>query len=251
MRFVRFVSNGKVLEGSEEDGILVETEGKSHIEAEVVWLPPATPSKIIGLVLNYRDHADELGLSISEEPVIFLKPPSSLIGNFGDIVYPSGVKYMHYEGELAVVIGKPARKVSSKRTMDFVKGFTIANDVTVRDYISNTFRPPLKAKGFDTFCPVGPSVVTPDEAGDISNLNIRTRVNGELRQQGNTKNLIHPVPKLIEFLSDFMTLLPDDLILTGTPKGISPVHPGDKIEIEIDNLGKLTNTVVPELENAE
>ena len=110
--------------------------------------------------------------------------------------------------------------------MDFVKGFTIANDVTVRDYISNTFRPPLKAKGFDTFCPVGPSVVTPDEAGDISNLNIRTRVNGELRQQGNTKNLIHSVPKLIEFLSDFMTLLPDDLILTGTPKGISPVHPG-------------------------
>jgi len=134
--------------------------------------------------------------------------------------------------------------------LDFVKGFTIANDVTVRDYISNTFRPPLKAKGFDTFCPVGPSVVSLDEAGDISNLDIRTLVNGELRQEGNTKNLIHPVPKLIEFLSDFMTLLPDDLILTGTPKGISPVHQGDKIEIEIDSLGKLTNTVVPELESA-
>jgi 5-oxopent-3-ene-1,2,5-tricarboxylate decarboxylase/2-hydroxyhepta-2,4-diene-1,7-dioate isomerase len=250
MHSVRFISNGKVLEGSEEDGILVEIRGKSHLAAEISWLPPVSPSKIIGLVLNYRDHADELGLSVAEDPVIFLKPPSSLIGNFGDIVYPSGVKYMHYEGELAVVIGRPARKVSSKKAMDFVKGFTIANDVTVRDYISNTFRPPLKAKGFDTFCPVGPSVVSPDEAGDISNLDIRTLVNGELRQEGNTKNLIHTVPKLIEFLSDFMTLLPDDLILTGTPKGISPVHPGDRIEIEIDNLGKLTNSVVPELESA-
>ena len=250
MRSVRFISSGKVLEGTEEDGILVETGGKSHLAAEIVWLPPVSPSKIIGLVLNYRDHADELGLSVAEDPVIFLKPPSSLVGNFGDIVYPSGVKYMHYEGELAVVIGKPARKVSSKKAMDFVKGFTIANDVTVRDYISNTFRPPLKAKGFDTFCPVGPSVVSPDDSGDISNLNIRTLVNGEIRQEGNTKNLIHPVPKLIEFLSDFMTLLPDDLILSGTPKGISPVHPGDKIEIEIDSLGKLTNTIVPELESA-
>ncbi|HXQ93339.1 MAG TPA: fumarylacetoacetate hydrolase family protein [Nitrososphaerales archaeon] len=249
MRFVRFISNGKVLEGSDEDGILVERGGKSHVAAEVVWLPPVIPSKIIGLVLNYRDHADELGLSVSEDPVIFLKPPSSLIGNYGDIVYPSGVKYMHYEGELAVVIGKQARKVSSKKAMDFVKGFTIANDVTVRDYISNTFRPPVKAKGFDTFCPVGPSVVTQDESGDISNLNIRTRVNGELCQEGNTRSLIHNIPKLIEFLSDFMTLLPDDLILTGTPKGISPVHPGDKIEVEIDNLGTLTNIVVPELEN--
>ncbi len=246
MRFVRFNHSGKNIEGKEENGQLTDSAGKSYPLGEVVWLPPSAPSKIVGLVLNYRDHANELGLDVSEDPVIFLKPPSSLIGNNCEIVYPEGAKYVHYEGELCVVIGVPARRVEADRAMEYVKGFTIANDVTVRDFITNTFRPPVKAKGFDTFCPCGPYVVTPEEAGDVSNLRIRTYVNGEVRQDGSTADLMRSVPDLVEYLSDFMTLLPGDMILTGTPKGISPIYPGDRVEIEIDRLGKLVSTVVAE-----
>jgi 5-oxopent-3-ene-1,2,5-tricarboxylate decarboxylase / 2-hydroxyhepta-2,4-diene-1,7-dioate isomerase len=246
LRLAKFLHSGKFLEGNDEKGQLVDSSGKFYSYDQITWLPPANPSKIVGFVLNYRDHANELGLNVSEDPVIFLKPPSSLIGNQGKIIYPDGAKYMHYEGELCVVMGWAAHKVKAGRSLDYVKGFTIANDVTVRDFVTNTFRPPVKAKGFDTFCPAGPYLVTPDEAGDVSNLKIRTLVNGQLRQQGTTADLVHSVPEMIEYLSDFMTLFPDDMILTGTPKGISPIHPGDRIEIEIENLGKLENTVVAE-----
>jgi 5-oxopent-3-ene-1,2,5-tricarboxylate decarboxylase / 2-hydroxyhepta-2,4-diene-1,7-dioate isomerase len=244
MRLARFLSSGKKIEGMEENGQLLDSGGNAYSPEDVTWLPPANPSKIIGFVLNYRDHANELGLNVTEDPVIFLKPPSSLIGNKEEIVYPEGIKFMHYEGELCVIIGSTARKVSASRSLEYVKGFTIANDVTVRDFITNTFRPPVKAKGFDTFCPVGPYLVTPDQAGDISHLKIRTLVNGQLRQEGTTADLMHPVPEMIEYLSNFMTLFPEDMILTGTPKGISPIHPGDKVEIEIENLGRLENPVV-------
>ncbi len=246
MRLARFVYSGTRIEGREENGQLLDSSGKVYSPEEIAWLPPAKPSKIIGFVLNYRDHANELGLNVTEDPVIFLKPPSSLIGNREEIVYPEGTKFMHYEGELGVIIGSTARKVNANRALEYVKGFTIANDVTVRDFITNTFRPPVKAKGFDTFCPVGPYLVTPDQAGDISNLKIRTLVNGQSRQEGTTADLMHSVPEMIEYLSGFMTLLPEDLILTGTPKGISPIHPGDMVEIEIENLGKLENPVVAE-----
>jgi len=246
VRLAKFFHSGKSLEGTEENGQLVDSSGKAYSYDQVTWLPPANPSKIIGFVLNYRDHANELGLNVSEDPIIFLKPPSSLIGNQGEIIHPEGTKYMHYEGELCVVMGRPTHKVKANQSLECVKGFTIANDVTVRDFITNTFRPPVKAKGFDTFCPTGPYLVTPDEAGDISNLKIRTFVNRHLRQEGTTSDLMHSVPEMIEYLADFMTLFPGDMILTGTPKGISPIQPGDKIEIEIDNLGKLENTVVAE-----
>jgi len=250
MRLARFIHSGNQLEGSVKDDHVVDlSSGERFQFEEVTWLPPCVPSKIIGLVLNYRDHADELGLSVVQEPVIFLKPPSSLIGHLGQIVFPEGTKYMHYEGELCVIIGKPARKVAANNAMHHVKGYTIANDVTVRDFITNTFRPPVKAKGFDTFCPVGPFLVTPDEAGDIAHLEIKTTVNGETRQKGNTSDLMHAVPEIIEYLSDFMTLLPGDMILTGTPKGISPIYPGDTVSIEISNLGRLVSTIVPEARN--
>jgi 5-oxopent-3-ene-1,2,5-tricarboxylate decarboxylase / 2-hydroxyhepta-2,4-diene-1,7-dioate isomerase len=246
MREARFVFSGRSIKGEEQNGKLLDPAGNSYSREEVEWLPPANPSKIIGFVLNYRDHANELGLNVTEDPVIFLKPPSSLIGNHGRIVYPEGTKYMHYEAELCVVMARPAHKVRSTQALEYVKGYTIANDVTVRDFITNTFRPPVKAKGFDTFCPVGPYLVTPDQAGDVSHLKIKTLVNGELKQEGTTADLMHSVPEMIEYLSSFMTLLPEDLILTGTPKGISPIHPGDKVEIEIENLGRLANTVVGE-----
>jgi len=244
VRYARFVSDGTEIVGTENDGMLYAPDGREYNTQSVSWLAPVNPSKIIGLVLNYSDHANELGLQTSEDPVLFFKPPSSLVGNLGKIVYPSGVKYMHYEGELAVVIGKTARHVRQPDAFSFVKGYTIANEVTVRDFVTNTFRPPVKAKGFDTFCPLGPYLVTPDEITEVNKLNIKTTVNGQLKQQGNTKDLIHSIPRIIEFITDFMTLEPDDVILTGTPKGISPIVPGDQVTITIDSLGSLTNNVI-------
>ena len=162
------------------------------------------------------------------------------------MVYPTGVEYMHYEVELAVVIGKRCRNVPAKRAGEVIAGYTIANDVTVRDFVRNFYRPPVRAKGYDTFGPVGPYLVTPDEVPDPANLELRAYVNGELRQQGNTAQLIRPVPELIEFISSIMTLEPGDMIWTGTPKGISHVYPGDVMRLEIDGLGALENPVVAE-----
>jgi 5-oxopent-3-ene-1,2,5-tricarboxylate decarboxylase / 2-hydroxyhepta-2,4-diene-1,7-dioate isomerase len=246
LRIARFVHAGETREGEYREGRLFDSAGHGFSTQDIVWLPPSNPSKIIGLVLNYRDHASELGLNTSEEPVIFLKPPSSLIGNFGEITYPEGTKYMHYEAELCAVIGKSTHRVRAADAMDYIRGFTIANDVTVRDFITNTFRPPVKAKGFDTFCPAGPYILTTDEVGDISNLKLETRVNGETKQVGTTSEMTHTVPEIVEYLSHFMTLLPGDMILTGTPKGISAIKPGDVVEIEIGGLGRLVNTVVAE-----
>ena len=253
MRTARvMLPGGRCLEattaGATNGNKLLCSDGSEYGYDEVTWLPPSRPTKIIGLVLNYADHANELGLKSppSEDPILLLKPLNTLIGNKGKILYPRCAKYMHYEAELCVVIGRQTRKVSAADSSDYIKGYTIANDVTVRDYITNTFRPPVKAKGFDTFCPVGPFLVTPDEITDVSNLSLTTRVNGRVTQSGNTKDLIHPIPKLIEFISSFMTLEEGDLILTGTPKGISPIVPGDHVEVEIESLGTLSNMVVGE-----
>jgi 5-oxopent-3-ene-1,2,5-tricarboxylate decarboxylase / 2-hydroxyhepta-2,4-diene-1,7-dioate isomerase len=230
----------------EREENLLGSDGCSYDPVKVAWLPPVSPTKIIGLVLNYSDHANELGLETAKEPVLLFKPNNTLVGHLGNIIYPRGATYMHYEAELVVVVGRECRRVKASNANNYIKGYTIGNDVTVRDYITNTFRPPIKAKGFDTFLPLGPCLVTSDELGEVSNLNLRTKVNGEVRQEGNTKNLLHPVPELIEYISDFMTLEEDDLILTGTPKGISSIKPRDSVEISIDNIGTLRNTVVAE-----
>ncbi len=231
----------------DEDGkVLVGYDGTKYDPAKVKWLPPARPTKIIGLVLNYSDHANELGLATANEPVLLFKPNNTLLGHLGNIVYPDGATYMHYEAELVVVMGRQCRRVSASNANGCIKGYTIGNDVTVRDYITNTFRPPIKAKGFDTFLPLGPCIVTSDEIQDVSSLDLTTRVNGEVRQKGNTENFMHSIPEVIEYISAFMTLEEDDLILTGTPKGISPIKPGDKVEISIENIGTLCNFVVAE-----
>jgi 5-oxopent-3-ene-1,2,5-tricarboxylate decarboxylase / 2-hydroxyhepta-2,4-diene-1,7-dioate isomerase len=247
MKVGRFFSEGRIITGtfSEADD-LTGPDGRRYDITKVQFLPPVCPTKMIGLVLNYADHANELGLSTQEDPVLFIKPNNTLIGHRGSIIYPSGAKYLHYEGELAVIISRQARKIKAKESDSFIKGYTIANELTVRDFITNTFRPPVKAKGFDTFCPLGPFYVTRDELPDASNLAIKTVVNGETRQDGNTRNLIHTIPKLIEFITSFMTLEENDVILTGTPKGISPIVPGDRVEITIEKIGTLSNDVVAE-----
>jgi 5-oxopent-3-ene-1,2,5-tricarboxylate decarboxylase/2-hydroxyhepta-2,4-diene-1,7-dioate isomerase len=180
-----------------------------------------------------------------EEPALFFKPPSALIGHRAPVIYPSGVEYMHYEVELAVVIGRTCRRVRAAGAYDVIRGYTIANDVTVRDFVRNFYRPPVRAKGYDSFGPVGPWVVE-GEIEDPHALALRAYVNGELRQEGTTARLIHHIPDLVEFISAIMTLEPDDLILTGTPKGISHVHPGDQMRLEIEGIGALENPVVAE-----
>jgi 2-keto-4-pentenoate hydratase/2-oxohepta-3-ene-1,7-dioic acid hydratase in catechol pathway len=197
------------------------------------------PSKIIGIGVNYRAHALEMGKGLPEEPLMFFKPPSALLPHGGQIERPS-YERVDYEGELGVVIGRRARHVARERALDFVLGFTCINDVTVRD-LQKRDGQWARAKGFDTFCPIGPRIV----AGlDPSRLTITTRVNGELRQQSTTADLIFDVPQLIAFASAHLTLEPGDVITTGTPAGVGNLAIGDRVEVEIEGIGVLSNTVV-------
>jgi 5-carboxy-2-oxohept-3-enedioate decarboxylase HpaG2 subunit (EC 4.1.1.68) len=245
MKIARLKIGEKIYSGFLEGDYLITNEGAVKVK-HAKWLPPCEPTKIIGLALNFREHAEELGLNVTEEPIIFLKPSNTLIGHLDNIIYPNGAKFVHYEGELAVVIGSKCRNVKENEALEYVLGYTIANDVTARDYITNIFRPPIKAKGFDTFLPLGPYIVTKDEIGNEINLELITKVNGEIKQRGNTASFIHSIPKIISFLSSFMTLYPGDVILTGTPKGISPLKPNDTIEISIEKIGVLINKIVKE-----
>jgi 5-oxopent-3-ene-1,2,5-tricarboxylate decarboxylase/2-hydroxyhepta-2,4-diene-1,7-dioate isomerase len=246
---VRFIVNGRVHAGRAEGDVLVDEQGRAHAPAAVTWLPPVAPSKIIGFALTYRDHAAELAVDTPPEPAIFFKPLSSLVGHLAPVVYPRGVEYLHYEAELAVVIGRRCRRVSPEWARDVVRGYTVANDVTVRDFVKNFFRPPVKAKGWDTFCPIGPAVVE-GEIEDPHRLALRASVNGVVRQRGTTADLSPTIWEQIAFASEFMTLEPDDVILTGTPKGISHVRPGDWMRVEVVGVGALENPVVAESEPA-
>jgi len=247
MKLARFAVNGRIYEGSVgDDGRLEIADGVTFDPESVVWLPPVVPTKSIGLALNYSDHAAELNLQLPPTPILFNKNPNTFIGHKGKVVAPPNIEYMHYENELVVVIGQRCRKVKAERAYDVVRGYTIGNDVTIRDFVNNFYRPPVKAKGFDTFGPLGPWLVTADEIPDPGQLAVRTFVNGELRQEGNTRNFIYTIPQLIEYITDFMTLEPGDMIWTGTPKGISHVHPGDVMQLEIERIGVLENLVVAE-----
>jgi 5-oxopent-3-ene-1,2,5-tricarboxylate decarboxylase/2-hydroxyhepta-2,4-diene-1,7-dioate isomerase len=247
VRLARFRAGAEVLEGELlADGQLRDRGGASYDPSEVIWLPPCQPTKVIGLALNYADHAAELQIQAPADPALLFKPLSALIGHRQPVVYPTGVDYLHYEVELAVVIGQRCRRVSAEQAQAAIAGYTIANDVTARDFVGNFYRPPVRAKGYDSFGPVGPTLVTPDEVPHPDRLGLRAYVNGELRQRGNTADMTRPVPEVIEYLTSFMTLEPGDMIWTGTPKGIAPVHPGDVMRLEIDGLGALENPVMGE-----
>jgi len=204
-------------------------------------LPPVTPSKIVCVGRNYRDHAKELGNEVPAEPLLFFKPPSSLLAPGATILMPQASERVDFEGELAVVIAKRARKL--KRGDDlrpYIHGFTLANDVTARD-LQKKDGQWTRAKGFDTFCPVGPIL---DTGSDLNTpLIIETRVNGELRQHGSTADFLFPLPELLEYITAAMTLEPGDLLLTGTPAGVGPLAAGDVVEVSIPGLGKLSNPV--------
>lgn len=197
------------------------------------------PSKIIAVGLNYIDHAKELHMGLPNYPLIFLKPSTSVIGDGDEIFYPPETGELHYEGELAVVIGEVARKVPPDHAHRHIAGYTCANDVTARD-LQRIDGQWTRAKSFDTFCPLGPRVV-----GDINPaaLRIMTRVNGETKQFSTTSNMIFGVYELVSFVSGIMTLLPGDVIITGTPPGVGPLFHGDRVEVEIEGIGTLKNIV--------
>lgn len=223
-------------------------DGRIRREDEVVWLAPIEVGTIFALGLNYADHAKELQFSKQEEPLVFLKGPGTVLGHRGVTRRPSDVKFMHYECELAVVIGRTARNVSRETAMAHVAGYMIANDYAIRDYLENYYRPNLRVKNRDGGTVLGPWFVDAADVPDASNLELRTYVNGALRQHGNTRDLVSDIPALIEYLSGFLTLAPGDVILTGTPEGVVNVDAGDEVVCEIDGLGRLVNVIASDAE---
>jgi 5-oxopent-3-ene-1,2,5-tricarboxylate decarboxylase / 2-hydroxyhepta-2,4-diene-1,7-dioate isomerase len=219
-------------------------DGRIVAEEDVVWLPPFEPGTIIALGLNYADHAKELAFSSQEEPLVFLKGPGTLIGHRGVTRRPAGVKFMHYECELAVVIGRTTRGVHRDNALQHVGGYCVANDYAIRDYLENWYRPNLRVKNRDGATAIGPWLVDAAAIPDPGNLELRTFVNGKQVQHGNTRDLITDIPALIEYLSAFMTLETGDVILTGTPEGVVNVDVGDEVVCEIEGVGRLQNTLV-------
>ncbi len=247
MRTARVVFNGALHAAEPAGDALVRLDtGRVLAETEVSWLPPVVPRTAFALGLNYADHAKELAFSAPAEPLIFLKGPNTFIGHRAQTVRPADASHMHYECELAVVIGREARRVTRARALDHVLGYTIGNDYAIRDYLENFYRPNLRVKNRDTCTPLGPWLVSRDEVGDASDLALRPTVNGVETQRGNTRDMIFDVASLIEYISGFMTLSPGDLILTGTPEGLADTQPGDEVVTEIEGIGRLVNTIVGE-----
>jgi 2-keto-4-pentenoate hydratase/2-oxohepta-3-ene-1,7-dioic acid hydratase in catechol pathway len=209
---------------------------------EARTLAPVTPSKIVCVGRNYREHAAELGNEVPAEPLLFLKPPSAIISPGEGIRIPELSKRVDFEGEIAVVIGNRCSRISpDEDASDYIRGYTIANDVTARD-LQKKDGQWSRAKGFDTFCPVGPLVT--DELDPALGIGITTRLNGELRQDGNTRDLIFSIDYLLRYITAAMTLFPGDLILTGTPAGVAPMKPGDQVAITVEGIGTLSNPIV-------
>lgn len=250
MKIVRYQEGSSVKWGVIEESMVREMDGNPfghfHLSSkakkveEVKLLAPCLPSKIVALGLNYRDHAEEVKLPLPEKPLLFMKPSTSVIGPGDGIVHPKMSKRVDYEAELAVVIGKEARAVSEEKANDYILGYTCLNDVTARDLQPKEGQWTL-SKSFDTFAPIGPWIVTDI---DPHELEIATYLNGERRQHSNTKNLIFGPRQLVSFISQVMTLLPGDVIATGTPSGIGRMVVGDKVDVVIEGIGTLTNTVI-------
>jgi len=258
MKTARVVFAGAVHEATEvagAPGCLRLADGRVVEESCVMWLAPFEPRTILALALNYADHARELAAKSSPEqerflqaqrgePVVFLKGANSVIGHRGCTRRPADGEFMHYECELAVVIGRTARRVRSADAMQHVAGYTVCNDYAIRDYLENWYRPNLRVKNRDTATVLGPWLVDAADVPDPNALELSTFVNGLRTQHGNTRDFVHDIPSLIEYLSEFMTLRAGDVILTGTPEGVVNVDVGDEVVTEITGIGRLVNTLV-------
>lgn len=225
-------------------GAAVNYTGERHHLEDVRLLAPVIPrSKIVAVGRNYAAHAAEMGSEVPEgAPLLFFKPNTSVVGPEDPIVVPAGVTTLNYEGELAIVIGRICKEVPAERVPEVIFGYTIANDVTQRDWQASDEQW-TRAKGSDTFCPLGPWINTHLTIEEASSLGIQTRVNGDTRQDGNTSQMVRGITELVSFISSFTTLLPGDVILTGTPQGVGDMVHGDVVEIDIDGLGTLRNPV--------
>ena len=226
------------LKGLPYDGIV--EDGRVYAADAVRFLPPAEPTKIVAVGKNYKAHADEMGEGRPEEPLLFIKPSTSVTGSGDDVVYPAISRRLDYEGELGVVIGKKCHAVQPGHSSEVIFGYTCLNDVTARD-IQKAVSQWTRGKGFDTFCPIGPHIETDL---DPYHAEIETRLNGEVKQHSNTECMTHNVDKLVCYITECMTLLPGDVIATGTPEGIGPMQRGDTVEVEIKGIGILTNRIV-------
>ncbi len=219
----------------------VEPAGEPVDLESVRLLAPVIPrSKVVCVGKNYPSHAAEMGGEVPPEPLVFLKPNTSVIGPGDPIVYPSQSERIEFEGELAVVIGRICRDVPAARTDDVIYGYTVANDVTARDLQARDGQW-ARAKGFDSFCPLGPWIETEFDTADVE---VSTRLNGDLKQSDRTSNLTYDVSSIIVYVTSFMTLLPGDVVLTGTPAGVGPMQVGDRVSVTVEGIGTLTNPVV-------
>jgi len=219
------------------------TRGQKLSPKKIRILPICNPSKIVLVGLNYRDHARELGLAVPKEPVIFLKPPTAIIGNGERIAYPSASSRVDYEAELAIVIKKEAWHLKEKDVEKYILGYTCLNDVTARD-LQKKDGQWTRSKSFDTFCPIGPHIQTKLSIDEAESVTVRSLVNGVVKQDSSTRHFIFGIRKLVSFISSCMTLNPFDVISTGTPPGVGPLVVGDTVQIEIEKIGTLTNKVV-------
>ena len=247
MKHARVIYQGTEFAATERDGKLLLSDGRIASFDDVQWLPPLAPvaqaRTILCLGLNYSDHAKELAFKPPTEPLAFLKGQSSLIGHKQHTPRSADARFMHYECELAVVIGRTAKSVQAVHAYDFVQGYTVANDYAIRDYLENWYRPNLRVKGRPACTPIGPWLVDAKDIADPMQLNLQTAVNGQITQRGNTCDMIFSIPTLIEYFSSFMTLRPGDLILTGTPDGVVDCPAGSMIECSIEGIGTLHNTI--------
>jgi 2-keto-4-pentenoate hydratase/2-oxohepta-3-ene-1,7-dioic acid hydratase in catechol pathway len=249
MRLVRFLAKGGPANGILQNDEVVELSEVGyaslsscravHRAAGIRLLAPCVPTKVIAVGLNYRDHAGELGMAVPETPILFLKPPTTVIGPDDDIRFPPMSRQVDYEGELGVVIKDRVSRIAPAEARQHILGYTCANDVTARD-LQKKDGQWTRAKGFDTFCPVGPWIETDLDPNDLQ---IETYLNGELRQSSRTSQFVFGVDNLVSFISQVMTLEPGDLIITGTPAGIGPMQRGDSVEVRIEGIGSLVNRV--------
>jgi 2-keto-4-pentenoate hydratase/2-oxohepta-3-ene-1,7-dioic acid hydratase in catechol pathway len=252
MKYVRFLHNNETKYGMlEKNDLVVEFEKgygsdptpHRHKFKEVKLLAPCLPSKIVAVGLNYSDHAKELNMAVPSEPVLFIKPGTSVVGPGDNIVYPASSKQLDYEAEIAAVIRKTCRRVSVENALEYILGYTCFNDITARD-LQNKDGQWTRAKSFDTFSPIGPWIVS---GLDTANLKIELKLNGQLKQDSSTANLIFKIPMLISFISHIMTLLPGDVVTTGTPPGVGPMNAGDTVEVTVEGIGTLKNIIKGEL----
>ncbi|MFF5248004.1 fumarylacetoacetate hydrolase family protein [Streptosporangium sp. NPDC000095] len=219
----------------------IQFTGERYSLSQVRLVAPMLPSKVVAIGRNYADHAKEMGNEVPDEPLVFLKPSTSVIGSGEAIAYPTTLSQrVDYEGELAVVIGRLCREVPRERAHEVIFGYTCANDVTARDLQKKDVQF-TRAKGFDTFCPLGPWIQTELDPSDVG---IVTSVNGEVKQSSRTSKLMYDIPALIAHVSAVMTLIPGDVILTGTPEGVGPLSVGDEVSVFIEGIGTLSNRVV-------